>query len=87
MLVGDWHAHPWRSRSDPTDRASDADENAWRNHRETLASCSRHLGLIFTPGASMGWTCPNYYGYLTHENEDGVVVCEQAAVAEAGIAW
>jgi hypothetical protein len=31
-----------------------------------------------------GWTTPRYHGFLTHKNEHGVVVCEQATVVEVG---
>jgi hypothetical protein len=81
VLVGDWHAHPWTWTGDPTDQASEADEQAWRGRLETLTSCSRWVGLIFTPGA-MGWSSPVYHGFLTRRNEDGVVICEQATVLE-----
>jgi hypothetical protein len=82
ILVGDWHSHPWPSRDHPTDQASDADETAWRNRRETYAAGRPYVSVIFTPGPQMGWAAPAYYGYVTHENDDGVVVCEQATVVE-----
>lgn len=85
ILVGDWHSHPWPSREHPTDQASDADETAWRNRRETYADGRPYVSVIFTPSGSMGWTSPRYYGYVTYENADGVVVCEQATVVEAGV--
>jgi hypothetical protein len=83
VLVGDWHTHPGAWTGDPTDQASDADEEAWKGRLEKLASGSRWVGLIFTPGV-MGWTSPLYFGFLTHENEHGVV-CEQATVIEGQI--
>jgi hypothetical protein len=84
VLVGDWHTHPATWTGDPSDQASQADEEAWGGRLETLASSTRWVGLIFTPGV-MGWTSPLYHGFLTHENEHGVVVCEQATVVEGQI--
>lgn len=51
---------------------------------EKLRSCSRWVGLIFTP-VVMGWTCPVYHGFLTHKNDHGLMVCEQATVIEGQI--
>jgi hypothetical protein len=84
VLVGDWHTHPAPWRGDPSDQASETDEEAWKDRLETLASCDSWVGLIFLPGV-MGWMCPVYHGFLTHINEHGVVVCEQATVLERSL--
>jgi hypothetical protein len=83
VLVGDWHSHPWTWAGDPSDQASKGDEEAWGHRLETVASCSPWVGLVFTPGG----TTPVFHGFLTHKNEHGVVVCEQAIAVEAGISW
>lgn len=84
VLVGDWHTHPTTWTGDPTDQASEPDEEAWKHRLETVTSLSSWVGLIFTPG-ELGWTNPIYHGYLTHQNENGVVVCNQATVTEGRI--
>jgi hypothetical protein len=84
VLVGDWHTHPTIWTGDPTDQASEPDEEAWKHRLETVTSLSSWVGLIFTPG-ELGWTNPIYHGYLTHQNENGVVVCKQATVTEGRI--
>jgi hypothetical protein len=80
-LCGDWHTHPAIWAGDPSDQASESDEEAWKHRLETVTSLSRWVGLIFTTG-ELGWTNPVYHGFLTHQNEHGVVVCEQATVTE-----
>jgi hypothetical protein len=81
-LVGSWHSHPSRWSGDPNDQASDADLEAWHSHRVKLCNASRHIGVIFTPDLTMGWTSPQFHGYLVGEDEDGRRFCLQATVEE-----
>lgn len=76
IRVGDWHSHP---SDDP--EPSDADLSAWqKNHR--AADASQWVSLIVTPGPEMGWMAPRFHGYVTREDESGVLVCDPATVRE-----
>jgi hypothetical protein len=33
-----------------------------------------------TPGEDLGWTCPRLDGWVTRENEQGILICEPAKV-------
>jgi hypothetical protein len=73
---GDWHSHPVR---DP--KPSPKDVSTWETHRRA-AGVSHYASLIVTPGKDMGWMAPVFNGYVTHEDEHGVLVCDGAAVWE-----
>ena len=55
--------------------------SAWTKHRQT-AGVSYYASLIVVPHADMGWMSPDLVGFVTRENDYGVVVCEQAEIRE-----
>jgi proteasome lid subunit RPN8/RPN11 len=73
VLVGDWHSHPA-----PDPEPSDADVKAWAKHSRLTAS-TLYASLIVTPGADMGWSAPDFHGFITYAL-DGRLVCEQSKV-------
>lgn len=76
LRVGDWHNHP-SHEPEPSPK----DMSAWQTHRRG-AGVSHYVSLIATPHSEMGWMAPELHGYVTREDEDGVLVCDAAAVWE-----
>jgi hypothetical protein len=79
IWVGDWHSEPvqWDTDSLP----SDPDLSMWARHSEE-AGVLPYASLIVTPAPDLGWTCPRFNGWITREDEDGVLVCEPAKVSD-----
>ena len=72
----DWHSHPWR---DPI--PSPADIRNWARASED-AGVFPYAGVIAMPGEDVGWMAPQFVGWVIREDENGVLVCEPAAVEE-----
>jgi proteasome lid subunit RPN8/RPN11 len=76
VRVGDWHSHPW---DDPI--PSDADLRAWGSNSDD-AGVLPYTAVIATPAPDLGWTCPRLNGWVTREDEQGVLICEPAKVSD-----
>lgn len=75
LRAGDWHSHPVR---DPI--PSDADLAAWARHSEE-AGVLPYAGVIVTPG-EVGWMSPEFHGWITREDDRGLLVCEPGRIDE-----
>jgi hypothetical protein len=80
VWVGDWHSEPSRWDT-PDPLPSDADLATWARHSEEAGGLS-YATLIVTPGEDLGWTCPRLDGWVTREDEQGVLICEPAKVSD-----
>jgi len=76
IRLGDWHSHPA-----PDPLPSDADLWAWARHSDA-AGVLPYAGLIVTPG-EIGWMTPEFHGWVTREDDHGVLVCEPAPIEES----
>jgi hypothetical protein len=75
VRVGDWHSHPVRDAS-----PSDADLSTWARHSED-AGVLPYAGVIVTPG-EVGWMSPEFHGWITREDNRGLLVCEPGRIDE-----
>jgi proteasome lid subunit RPN8/RPN11 len=75
VRVGDWHSHPVRDAS-----PSDADLAAWARHSKD-AGVLPYAGVIVTPG-EVGWMSPEFHGWITREDDRGLLVCEPGRIDE-----
>jgi proteasome lid subunit RPN8/RPN11 len=75
VRVGDWHSHP---NDDPI--PSDADLRTWGLHSED-AGVVPYAGVIVTPG-EVGWMTPEFYGWVTREDDRGLLVCGPGRIDE-----
>jgi proteasome lid subunit RPN8/RPN11 len=75
VRVGDWHSHP---NDDPI--PSDADLRTWGLHSED-AGVLPYAGVIVTPG-EVGWMTPEFYGWVTREDDRGLLVCGPGRIDE-----
>jgi proteasome lid subunit RPN8/RPN11 len=75
VRVGDWHSHPVRD-SIP----SDADLAKWARHSDE-AGVLPYSGVIVTPG-EVGWMSPEFHGWITREDDRGLLVCEPGRIDE-----
>jgi proteasome lid subunit RPN8/RPN11 len=73
IRVGDWHSHPAR---DPI--PSHGDLTVWANNSDR-AGVLPWSSVILTPG-ELGWAVPDFHGYVTREDDEGLLVCEPAVV-------
>jgi len=53
---------------------------AWANNSDR-AGVLPYASVIVTPG-EIGWTTPEFHGWVTREDDQGVLVCEPAKVFE-----
>jgi hypothetical protein len=77
VRVGDWHSRPVRD-SIP----SDADLAKWARHSDA-ADVLPYVGVVVTPG-ELGWTTPRFYGWVTREDDQGLLVCEPGKIPDRG---
>jgi hypothetical protein len=83
QLLGDWHSHPRRGETTP----SDTDVRGWSAAYELSADESRwmpsYLGLIATP-ANPSWPrrAVNLTAWVTSLDRSGDLVCQPATVRE-----
>lgn len=75
VRVGDWHSHPTRD-SVP----SDADLANWARHSDE-SGVLPYAGVIVTPG-EVGWMTPEFHGWVTREDDRGLLVCEPGTIDE-----
>jgi proteasome lid subunit RPN8/RPN11 len=75
VRVGDWHSHPWR---DPV--PSSADLRVWGRHADETGVLP-YTGVIVTPG-EVGWMSPEFHGWITREDDRGLLVCEPGRIDE-----
>jgi proteasome lid subunit RPN8/RPN11 len=75
VRVGDWHSHP---NDDPI--PSDADLRIWGRHSDD-AGVLPYASVIVTPG-EVGWMTPEFHGWVTREDDRGLLVCEPSRIDE-----
>jgi proteasome lid subunit RPN8/RPN11 len=75
VRVGDWHSHPAR---DPI--PSNGDLIAWATNGDR-ADVLPYASVILTPG-ELGWAVPEFFGWVTREDDQGFLVCEPALLSD-----
>jgi hypothetical protein len=77
LRTGDWHSHP-----SPDSLPSDADKRSWATSLQKRGAAV-WASVIVTPRRETGWMAPEFHGYVTREDENGVLVCDPAKVRES----
>jgi hypothetical protein len=74
--VGDWHSHPTRGSTTP----SDGDARGWARSLDEYGF-SRYTAVIVSPSEGLGWMCPVFSGWtVRRQGVPSRPICEPALV-------
>jgi len=74
--VGDWHVHPTRGSTIP----SDGDARGWARTLDEYGF-ARYAAILVSPSEGLGWTCPVFSGWtVRRQGVPSRPICEPALV-------